>query len=226
MDRWDEGAADAAVTAGLARTAGANELFELFARYGARDFRSIGHKAIFVANSWRTLDVHRLAACRAGAALAGLRPAEPRRRQPRQQRRRGRSPLEAQHGTGRPNRAEWQQGKLDDAATTDLLACPATGLAKKSRPLKVVEMLNRGVAPQSIWDALFVGAGELLARQPGIVGVARRHSTNALRYAYEASGNDDTRRMLLLQNAAFLPLFRQAMVARGGKLSETRARYA
>src|SRR4051812_21834024 len=55
MDNWDEGAADAAVTA-LARTAGAHEVAELFFRYGARDFRSIGHKAIYVANSWRTLN--------------------------------------------------------------------------------------------------------------------------------------------------------------------------
>src|SRR3954466_5339178 len=54
MDNWDEPAADVAVAA-LARSAGANEVFELMWRYGARDFRSIGHKAIFVANSWRTL---------------------------------------------------------------------------------------------------------------------------------------------------------------------------
>ena len=50
----DESAADAAV-AGLAREAGSNEVLELFARIGPRDFRSIGHKAIYVANSWRTL---------------------------------------------------------------------------------------------------------------------------------------------------------------------------
>src|SRR5438309_1415926 len=43
MDNWDEAGADAAV-AGLVRSAGANELFEIFARYGARDFREIGHK--------------------------------------------------------------------------------------------------------------------------------------------------------------------------------------
>ena len=54
MDCWDPEAADRAVTA-LARTAGADEISELFWRYGARDFRDIGHKAIFVANSWRTL---------------------------------------------------------------------------------------------------------------------------------------------------------------------------
>ncbi len=80
MDAWDEAAADAAI-AGLARTAGADEIFELFARYGARDFRDIGHKAIYVANSFRTLEVDRLAARRAGAAVARLRAARPRRRQ-------------------------------------------------------------------------------------------------------------------------------------------------
>src|SRR5436305_2997660 len=47
MDDWDEPAADAAA-AGLARSAGASEVFELLWRYGSRDFRSIGHKAIFV----------------------------------------------------------------------------------------------------------------------------------------------------------------------------------
>ena len=33
------------------------EAFELFARFGARDFRDIGHKAIYVANSFRTLNL-------------------------------------------------------------------------------------------------------------------------------------------------------------------------
>src|SRR5262249_22820452 len=55
MDKWDEAGADAAVV-GLARTAGADAIFELFARYCARDFREIGHKAIYLANSWRTLE--------------------------------------------------------------------------------------------------------------------------------------------------------------------------
>ena len=55
MDHWDEPATDAAI-AGLARSAGLNEIFEIMFRYGARDFRDIGHKAIFVANSMRTLN--------------------------------------------------------------------------------------------------------------------------------------------------------------------------
>ena len=56
IDNWDESAADAAVV-GLARTGGVDELFEIFCRYGARDFRDIGHKAIYVANSFRCLEV-------------------------------------------------------------------------------------------------------------------------------------------------------------------------
>src|SRR6185436_19306694 len=42
MDNWDEAAADPAV-AGLARHVPAHEVFELFCRYGIRDFREIGH---------------------------------------------------------------------------------------------------------------------------------------------------------------------------------------
>ena len=54
MDDWDEAEADAAA-AGLARTAGSSQVFELLYRYGARDFRAIGHKAIYVANTERLL---------------------------------------------------------------------------------------------------------------------------------------------------------------------------
>ena len=42
-----------------------------------------------------------------------------------------------------------------------------------------------------------------------------------MHYAYQASGDDLTRRMLMLQNAAFLTLFREALGGRG-KVSEAR----
>ena len=75
--------------------------------------------------------------------------------------------------------------------------------------------MNGGLAPQSVWDALFDGAGELLLRQPGIVALHAVTTTNALHYAYQTSADDNTRRMLLLQNASFVPLFRGAMDGRG-----------
>jgi hypothetical protein len=52
-------------------------------------------------------------------------------------------------------------------------------------------------------------------RQPGIVALHAVTTTNALSFAYHTSGNDNTRRLLLLQNAAFVPMFRDAMGERG-----------
>src|SRR5262249_33602164 len=45
-------------------------------------------------------------------------------------------------------------------------------------------------------------------------------SMNALHFAYNTSGNDETRRLLLLQAAAFLPLFRKAMQGRKEKMRD------
>ena len=80
---------------------------------------------------------------------------------------------------------------------------------------QVVEMLNSKVSPQSIYDALFLAGGELLMRQPGIVALHALTSTNAFHYAYRTATDDNTRRMALLQNAAFLTMFREAMNNRG-----------
>ena len=98
MDTWDVEAADRAVAA-LARTAGAGEIVELFWRYGARDFRDIGHKAIYVANGWPHPADDRLAARRADPALARLRSARTRGRQPGQPRRQARPPWPRQPAT-------------------------------------------------------------------------------------------------------------------------------
>jgi hypothetical protein len=64
------------------------------------------------------------------------------------------------------------------------------------------------VAPQSIFDGLFCNAGEFLMQAPGIIAIHATTSTNAMHYAWRRARNDETRRLLLLQNAAFLPLFR------------------
>src|SRR5690349_8282902 len=129
MDRWDEAAADAAV-AGLARSAGANELFDVFARYGCRDFRSIGHKAIYVANAWRTLNT------------VGWQYAEPVLRSLAYAllaREGNANPADGDLDPDRPGRKnaslaktfrdDWQTGKVDSAATHDLLATIYDGSA-------------------------------------------------------------------------------------------------
>lgn len=214
METWDEEKADLAV-AGLSRSAGANAVFELFARYGVRDFRSIGHKAIFVANSYRTLQ------------CIGWQYAEPVLRS---------LAYALQNHTGEPNpansdldadrpwrlnleratkiREHWHSGQVDDKATAELLKTLRSSSPDESSQ-QVVEMLNGNVSPQSIYDAMFLAAGELLMRQPGIVALHAVTTTNAFHYAFSTAADDNTRRMILLQNAAFLPMFREAMQGRG-----------
>jgi hypothetical protein len=213
IDNWDEEAADAAV-AGLARSAGANEIYELLFRYGMRDFRSIGHKAIYVANSWRTLQCigwqHAEPVLRSLAyALLAHEGSNPAKRDDDADR-----PFRRNQELAQRIRPQWRGGHVDSAATKEFLETLRSA-SNDDACDRVVEMLNGGVAPQSLWDALHVGAGELLMRQPGIVALHAVTTTNALSFAYHASASDDTRRLLLLQNAAFLPMFREAMRGRG-----------
>ncbi|MEZ6138369.1 MAG: hypothetical protein R3C53_26090 [Pirellulaceae bacterium] len=213
MDTWDVEAADVAI-AQLCRVVGATELFDLLAHYGCRDYRSIGHKAIFVANAFRTLQ------------CIGWRYAEPVLRS---------LAYALLNHTDEPNPAEsdlapdaawritqkkvaesgnWSDGKLDNEATLALL-----DVLRTATPTEAVEataeLLSGGVATQSISDALFLSAGELLAQQPGIVSLHSATTTNALQYAYRTTHREKTRRELILQNAAFIPHFRESMRSRG-----------
>src|SRR5262249_52294125 len=105
-------------------------------------------------------------------------------------------------------------GKEDKAATLRLVETLRTASNDEACD-EVAAALGRGLGPQSVWDAMHLAAGELLMRQTGIVALHAVTTTNALRYAYQASADPHTRLMALLQNAAFLPMFRGAMGGRG-----------
>jgi hypothetical protein len=222
MESWDVEAADAAI-AGLVRTAGANEIFELFFRYGARDYRSIGHKAIFVAASMRTLET------------IGWQHAEPVLRSLAYAllNHDGPNPAQSDAPADRPWRrhlemvnkipAAWRSGKAS-AATSKLAMSEFLEVLRhgtEDAPAdSVVDLLGRGIGPRPIWDALLMSAGELLMRSPGIVSLHAVTTTNALHQAYLRSGDDVTRRLLLLQNAAFLPLFRATLRGREATIAD------
>ncbi len=214
MDSWDVAAIDTAVT-GLARTKGAAELFEQFALYGARDFRSIGHKAIFVANSWRALQCigwqHAEPVLRSLAYALLNHRGEP---NPSKSDLAADRPWRANQQRAKKIRKGWMRGKLDPTATTRLLATLRSGTPDDACDM-AVELLNAGVSPQSIYDALFLGSSELLVRQSGVVALHAPTTTNAMHYAFRMVGSDRSRQLLLLQNVAFLPLFRDAMGPRG-----------
>ncbi|MBX9585216.1 MAG: hypothetical protein K2X87_33335 [Gemmataceae bacterium] len=214
MDDWDEDAADAAATA-LARTASKHQLFDTFARYGCRDFRDIGHKAIYVANAFRTLDAigwHHSEPIVRSLAYALLH-------------HEGDNPAKRDADPDRPGRrnaervrafkAGWQGGQASPEATAEVLAASRSA-SDDELSGRVVELLGKGVSPRSVWDGLFAAGGELLMRQPGIVALHSLTSLNALHYAYQTTvGDDHARKLLLLQAAAFVPLFRDALPARG-----------
>jgi hypothetical protein len=208
MDHWDESAADAAV-AGLARMAGEDELFEIFALYGARDFRDIGHKAIYVANSFRCLDV--IGWQHAEPVLRSLAYALLERSgatdNPASSDFAADRPFRQNRETAKQIRDGWLDGKANPEAATDLLQALRTGSASDTSEL-TAKLLNAGVSPQSIFEALFNGAGELLMQAPGIIAVHAMTFTNAAHYAWRRVRSAAPRRMLLLQNAAFLPLYR------------------
>ena len=111
-------------------------------------------------------------------------------------------------------RADWQVGTVDESATKDLVTA-LRGSSHDEACDQVLELVNRGVAPQTIWDSLFLAAGELLMRQPAIVALHAVTTTNALYFAFQTSGDDRTRQLVMLQNAAFLTMFREAMGGRG-----------
>jgi hypothetical protein len=208
MDNWDEPAADAAIV-GLTRTAGANEIFDLLCRYAARDFREIGHKAIYLANSFRTLEAigwhHAEPVLRSlvYGMLDLFRDKE--------------NPARSDYEADRPFRhsvtivdkikSDGLDGKPDSEATLELLRAIRQGAPNDMSQL-TVDLLNRGVAPRSIFDALFDSSGEMLMQVPGILSLHATTFTNAVHYAWHRCSDERTRKLLLLQNAAFMPLFR------------------
>jgi hypothetical protein len=111
-------------------------------------------------------------------------------------------------------RNDWLVGKVDRSVTAELLTMLRTASPDEASTA-VVEIINRGNSPQVVWDAVFLAAAELLMRQPAIVPLHAVTTSNALNYLWRSSADDQTRRMLLLQAAAFIPHFRESSTGRG-----------
>jgi hypothetical protein len=208
LDNWDESAADAAVV-GLVRTAGAHEIFEILCRYGARDFREIGHKEIYVANSFRALEAigwhHAEPVLR--SLVYGMLDRNGEKQNPAHADLPADRPFRRNLESVKQIRDGWLDGKTDADATRSMLEAIRQGSAQDTS-IRAIELLNRGASPQSLFDAFFDGAGELLMRQPGIIAIHATTFTNAAHYAFQHCRDEETRKLLILQNAAFLPLFR------------------
>ncbi len=204
MDRWDEEGADRAVTA-LVRSSGAAGVMEPIWRMAVRDQRDIGHKAIFAAQSWRTLQTigwaHAEPVLRSVAFamldLGGMGGATPGPV----------GPYQANLATAAKIRPEWTLGR-DDAGATRALLETLRHAAPEAAAAAAAAMLNSGVAPGSLWDAVMLSASELLMNSPGIIALHATTASNSLHYIYNASGDDTTRKLALLQAVGWQPLYR------------------
>src|SRR6267142_2223803 len=187
----------------------AHEIFEILCRYGVRDFREIGHKQIYLANSFRTLEA--IGWQHAEPVLRSLAYAMLDRDGAKE------NPAKADLAADRPYRRNielvkkindgWRDGKSDPEATKQMLMAIRDGSDNDCAD-KAIELLSRGVSVESIQDAIFDGAGELLMRAPGILSLHATTFTNAVHYAFNRCRDDQSRQLMLLQNASFLPRFR------------------
>jgi hypothetical protein len=211
LDKWDHDAADAAIMK-YAQSAPLDEIFALLFAYGARDLREIGHKAITISNahSLMTLfgrDGGLEAAPILRSTVAALLNSEG-------------EPDPATHDLApdrpwRLNRERlqqiprsWKQGHDDPAARADLRAA-LYRVSTEDAGKTVVEMLQRGISPDTIWQGLFDTAAELLMHEPGIVPLHAQTTANALHHAYRISTDEPAQQLALLQCAAFVALFRR-----------------
>ena len=202
MEAWDSTAADAAVAA-LCRGSGAAETMEPLWRMAVRDQRNIGHKAIFAAQSWRTLQT------------IGWEHAEPVVRSlvfgmldlQGDSRPRPVGPYEANLENAGKIRQDWQIGRDDPGAAAALLQVIRQA-TPEAASAEAVKMLNQGISPGSLWDAAVLASCELMMHKPDILALHATTSTNALHYIFTASGDDTTRRLALLQAIGWQPMFR------------------
>lgn len=214
MDRWDVEAADAAATV-VARTATSSQILNLLAKHAARDYRSIGHKSIYLANAFRTLDVigwqHSEPVVRSLCYAILNHNGDP-------------NPANSDLEVDRVGRSNWKRlEKISDAYfLNNRKPVESATVAKELRTATpeqaadfVVEVIESGSHPDSVYDGIMLAAAEMVSQQAAIVPLHAVTTANAMRFLYRNVYDDRTRKWLLLQNAAFIPHFRESAKARG-----------
>jgi hypothetical protein len=215
MEAWEPERAERAVVS-LARHRSPGEVFEMLWRYGARDYRNIGHKAIFAANAFRTLHA------------VGWQHSEPVLRSltlamldfGKQQQVNGYA-LDDQCYGGNVKRVKETFSRLNPAWVREEAQAPATrgilGSIRESTPEEAcAEVADRLVKASAgagaVWDAVHLAAAELRMRAKSSAALAAVHavtSANALHYAYLTASDPQVRYLLLLQAVGWMGQFRK-----------------
>ncbi len=220
MEAWDSERAERAVVA-LARHRGAAEVFETLWRYGARDYRNIGHKAIYVANASRTLHA------------IGWQHAEPVLRSlvlslldfGREQKVNGYGFDDQCYG---PNlkRVKETFPRLHDSWPADtpdaeLTRAVLTAIRDATPEEACAELAGRFAKGKAtagaVWDAVHLAAAELRIRTrsaAAIVGIHAVTAANGLHHAWQAASDPQARLLIQLQAVGWMSQFRVFAQAR------------
>jgi hypothetical protein len=224
MEAWDMERAERAAAA-LARNRSVSEAFDLFWRYGARDYRNIGHKAIYVANACRTLQT------------IGWQHAEPVLRSltlslldfGKEQKVNGYA-FEDQCYSGNLKRVKeafarlaesWASSPADAEAARGILETLRTATPDEACTEVAIRLVKGSAGAASVWDAVHLAAAELRMRARSGAAILAIHavtSANGLRYAYQAAPDPEMRFLVLLQAAGWMAQFRTFAESREGNL--------
>ena len=208
LENWEFDRAERAAAV-LARHAGAHEVFSVLWKHGVRDYRNIGHKAIYVANAYRTLQTIgwqyaepvlrsiALALCDFGpeTKMNGFGFAD--------QTWNGnvkRAVPNASAGASKEDDVKGIVAAIRSAAPNEACADAAARVAK-------------GATAASVWDAVHLASAELTTRLAGggiITGIHAASAANAMHFAWQSAGDARTRGLILLQAVGWMAQFRVA----------------
>jgi hypothetical protein len=200
----------------LARHRSAPDVFAMLWRYGSRDYRNIGHKAIFVANTYRTLQA------------VGWQYAEPVLRSlvlgllafGKEEQVNGYA-FTDQCYTGNlellqkmvPRTADnWAAEPSDAAAARSILSSLRDGTPQEACADIAARLAKNSASAATVWDAVHLASAELSMRVRGAAGIVGIHAVtaaNALHYAYLSAADRQERLLMMLQAAGWAVQFRK-----------------
>jgi hypothetical protein len=203
MEAWDHERADRAIVA-LLPFHTRESLFELLWPLAARSFVNIGHKIIYAAQIERTL--RRIDWRYAEPAMRSLVMAllfQPSGR------------MTSAYSRSVELAAEIPDGWLDGAEHPERsmdLARELRGADRKGAQQLVVGALRSGLGPNTVWDALRLRSAEVFSHRASseprhreaLLPVHAVTVTGAFGHAWRVSSSDRTRRLMMLQAAAWL----------------------
>ena len=192
----------------LVRTRGAAEVAEPLWRLAARDFIPLGHKAIYMANAWRTLQTigweYAEPTLRSLAqSLASYNRVNQSRMFTIEKQCYNQNWILAQTNvTKLPG--NWASGKSDPAFVKELVQAMRTGNHFDAATLVTSRLVDGSIQANSVWDAIHLAAGEIVLRQATIGSMHGVTAANALHYGFTQAFKPDTRLLLLLQGVGFV----------------------